>query len=29
MAKAHIDDEQPLPPGLSFRPDPYIQQLKS
>lgn len=29
MAKAHIDDETPLPPGLSFRPDPYIQQLKS
>ncbi len=29
MAKAHVDDETPLPPGLSFRPDPYIQQLKS
>jgi hypothetical protein len=29
MAKAHVDDEVPLPPGLSFRPDPYIQRLSS
>jgi hypothetical protein len=29
MAKAHIDDEAPLPPGVSFRPDPYIGQRAS
>lgn len=29
QARAHIDDEAPLPPGLTFRPDPYIQQRKS
>jgi hypothetical protein len=29
QARAHIDDEAPLPPGLTFRPDPYIQQRRS
>lgn len=29
MAKAHVDDEVPLPPGLNFRPDPYIQRLST
>jgi hypothetical protein len=29
QARAHIDDETPLPPGLTFRPDPYIQQRRS
>lgn len=29
QARAHIDDEAPLPPGLTFRPDPYIQQRNS
>lgn len=29
QARAHVDDGAPLPPGLTFRPDPYIQMRKS
>jgi hypothetical protein len=29
QARAHVDDEAPLPPGLTFRPDPYIGMTKS
>lgn len=29
QARAHVDDERPLPPGLTFRPDPYVQQRSS
>ena len=29
QARAHVDDEAPLPPGLTFRPDPYISMTKS
>jgi hypothetical protein len=29
LARQHINDEAPLPPGLNFRPDPYIQQRGS
>lgn len=29
QARAHIDDEASLPPGLTFRPEPYIQQRRS
>lgn len=29
QARAHVDDGAPLPPGLTFRPDPYISMRKS
>lgn len=29
QAKAHVDDEAPMPPGLEFRPDPYIGMTAS
>lgn len=29
QARSHVDDEAPLPPGLTFRPDPYIGMTKS
>jgi hypothetical protein len=29
QARSHVDDGAPLPPGLTFRPDPYIGMTKS
>jgi hypothetical protein len=29
QARAHIDDGEPLPPGMGFRPDNYISQRKA
>lgn len=29
LARAHVDDEAVLPPGLTFRPDPYVQMRRS
>ena len=29
QARAHVDDEATLPPGLDFRPDPYVGMTKS
>lgn len=29
QARSHVDDEAPMPPGLTFRPDPYIGMTKS
>lgn len=29
QANAHVDDGAPLPPGLTFRPAPYISMTKS
>lgn len=29
QARAHVDDGAPLPPGLTFRPDPYISMRRS
>lgn len=29
QVRSHIDDKQPLPPGLTFRPDPYVSMTKS
>lgn len=29
QARSHIDDAAPLPPGLTFRPDPTISMRKS
>lgn len=29
QARSHVDDRAPLPPGLTFRPDPYVGMTKS
>ena len=29
LAKSALDDEVPMPPGVTYRPDPYIQRRRS